>query len=559
MKQTRRDFFKKSSLGLGVCAICGEGALTTGSRFLGAGENTPSFPLYEEGKYQKINSNERIYHVSCSIDMFEMNGDLPEIWRDSGVTDAWLSVWFYGYFPFTWEKVDYWLGRLKEAGLRPHLLSVPFCHGGGALDPRTEGFPNLPPEHWKVAKRWNGSENWGWSWHSPTDIEGANAIRILHDRYGTFDYFLDDDFRFATAPGDIGGCVCDECRKDFLNKSGLDDSQWEEVMDDIRNNSETPLLHAWVDYFCDRLTQCFRKWQSAVSDVDVGIMVMYMGCERGGVRLDDYKDALFRVGEGGFSDSWYNSDKTKTIELYSSLLHRRFCQPGRAFSETTVFPEKSLSAENMASKLSISTISDVRNTMFMSGMVPIDAAHWPILAKRMAREKEWHSRLLGAKPAGPFKHFYGTSSRYCGGENAYSLFLAIGVPFEVCNEIPADGVTFLSDADAKAIERGALSASGSRLIARFESAAGRFVKVSEDYESLFSFRRSILMNLQEDKIPYVEEEIPIVLAWYPEVNLIYVWNISREEKTFHIHRGDKLFAMKLAALDSQVVDLKEIS
>ena len=132
------------------------------------------------------------------------------------------------------------------------------------------------------------------------------------------------------------------------------------------------------------------------------------------------------------------------------------------------------------------------------------------------------------------------------------------MPFEVCNEIPADGVTFLSDADAKAIERGALSASGSRLIARFESAAGRFVKVSEDYESLFSFRRSIVMNLQEDKIPYVEEEIPIVLAWYPEVNLIYVWNISREEKTFHIRRGDKLFAMKLAALDSQVVDLTQI-
>ncbi|MGI6400995.1 MAG: hypothetical protein ACOX0A_02610 [Thermoguttaceae bacterium] len=555
MKQTRRDFLKYGALA--TCSLCGVSRHIGGTNLLGE-EIKPQFPLYEDGQFHRIDSQERTYHVSCSIDMFEINGDFPEIWRDVGITDAWLSVWFYGHFPYSWETLDYWLGRLKSAEIRPHLLCVPFCHGGGALDPRTEGFPNLPPEHWKIAKRWNGAENWGFSWHSPTDVEGAEAIKKLYAHYGAFNYFLDDDFRFSSNPNDVGGCVCEECQRDFLNKSGLEASRWDDVLDDIRMNSDTPLLRAWVDYFCDRLTQCFQRWQNTVPEIDLGIMVMYMGCERAGIRLEDYKNALFRVGEGGFSDAWYNSDKTKTVELFSSLFHRRFCSPGRAFSETTVFPEKSLSAENLASKLAISTISDVRNTCFMSGLTPIDVDHWPVLHKRMVREKEMHAKLLGVRPNGPFKHYYGESARYCAGENAYSLFLALGVPFEVCDAIPDNGWTFLSDADALSVDRGSLSSQGSRLIARFDSAAGRFTKVPEDYESLFAFRRSILMKLQEDQVPYVEEEIPLVLAWYPDLNSIYIWNISREEKTFHVRLGDKLFALKLEALASQLVDLGAI-
>ena len=104
-----------------------------------------------------------------------------------------------------------------------------------------------------------------------------------------------------------------------------------------------------------------------------------------------------------------------------------------------------------------------------------------------------------------------------------------------------------------------MTSSGSKLVARLESSAGRFVKVAEDFDALFEFRRSILTSLQERQIPYVEEEIPIVLAWYPEVDALYIWNISNTEKTFHIRRGDRLTGMKLGALDSQVIDLKTLN
>ena len=150
------------------------------------------------------------------------------------------------YSGYTWEKLDHCLDLIQRAGLRPHLISVPFCHGGGALDPRSEGFPNLPPEHWKRVQRWDGTEQWGFSWHQPADSEGAQAIKTLYERYGVFDYFLDDDFRFAASPGVIGGCVCDQCRSDFLTKFGYRHDRWNDVIDDVRNSSETEYLHAWV-------------------------------------------------------------------------------------------------------------------------------------------------------------------------------------------------------------------------------------------------------------------------------------------------------------------------
>jgi hypothetical protein len=72
-----------------------------------------------------------------------------------------------------------------------------------------------------------------------------------------------------------------------------------------------------------------------------------------------------------FSDKNFSPVKGKTDELFSSLFHRRFVKPTLAFSETTAYPANQLSAKNMAAKLHISTISDVRNTMMTGYCNPI--------------------------------------------------------------------------------------------------------------------------------------------------------------------------------------------
>ena len=139
--ETRRNFLK--SVTIGTCALC-----ASSYRRLWADDVSPSKPLFSPGEYSRINSTERTYHISCEIDMFDQYDSLLDVWKDAGVTDAWLGVWYYGHFPYPWDKFDYWLFQLKEHGFRPHLGSVPFCHGGGSLDPLDSEFPNLPPKHW---------------------------------------------------------------------------------------------------------------------------------------------------------------------------------------------------------------------------------------------------------------------------------------------------------------------------------------------------------------------------------------------------------------------------
>jgi len=112
-------------------------------------------------------------------------------------------------------------------------------------------------------------------------------------------------------------------------------------------------------------------------------MVMYLGAEKAGIRLADYRDVPFRVGELMFDDGSFGLVKGKTNELFSSLFHRRFARPELAYSETTAYPANRLSAENMAAKLAVSTLSDVRNTMYMSGLTAFPREHWHTLVPKL--------------------------------------------------------------------------------------------------------------------------------------------------------------------------------
>lgn len=80
----------------------------------------------------------------------------------------------------------------------------------------------------------------------------------------------------------------------------------------------------------------------------------------------------------------------------------------------------------MAGKLAISTLSDVRNTMMMSGLTPFPLSHWATLGGAMKRQAAMHQQVAGHKPAGPFKHYWGEGSRYVGNDKPFSLFWRLG-------------------------------------------------------------------------------------------------------------------------------------
>jgi len=183
--------------------------------------------------------------------------------------------------------------------------------------------------------------------------------------------FLDDDFRLARGPGVIGGCFCPEHRREFLRAAGYGDAAWQDLIAAAARRDLTCILRDWVEFQCNQPTECFHAQERVAPGVQLGIMVMYLGSEKAGIRLTDYRDVPFRVGELMFNDRSFAPVKGKPDELFSSLFHRQFVRPDLAYSETTAYPANELSAGNMAAKLAVSTLSDVRNTMFMSGLTPV--------------------------------------------------------------------------------------------------------------------------------------------------------------------------------------------
>jgi len=499
-------------------------------------------------------SSPRRFHLSISEDALDADPELLDIVKKAGVTDIWVTGFMYGHWMYSIDRINVWRRRVEDAGLAAHVINVPLGHPGDSLGAKSGTIPLTPPTHWRLAIRPDGTTYAGTSLHAPATEENADALRTL-EAAGVTRVFVDDDFRLARGPGVIGGCFCDEHKKDFLNKHGYGETQWQELLESVRTRSFNPVLNAWIEYTCDQLTGSFKTQQAAAPKIQLGNMIMYLGAEKAGIRLDDYRDAPFRVGELMFDDGSFSPVKGKTNELFSALFHRRFAKPELAFSETTAFPPDRLSAANMAAKLTTSTIADVRNTMFMSGIQAFPRTHWDTLAPAMKHNAAIHAKLAGHAPRGPFKHFWGEHSRKVGDDNPNSLFLASGVPFEITDSPASDGYTFLSDADARAGASGALRSEGTNFVIRSEAALlWEGVRTMPDaLESIFALKRELIPTFKD--LPYIEEDKPAVCAWYPTARAVLVWNLAEERADLTLRYNAATKRLDLPALGCEIVDL----
>lgn len=511
---------------LGACAV---GAVAAGTMTgLAMGQVSTERPS---------GGSRRTYNLSISTEALDADPELLGIVRDAGVTDIWFAGFLYGYWYFSIEKIQVWRERAEKAGLGSHIINVPLGHPGDSLGSKSGALPLTPPSHWHLGYRPDGTTYAGTSLHPPATEENVEALRLI-EKAGYRRAFLDDDFRLAVSPGTIGGCFCDEHKKQFLESRGYGEGQWTELLDAVKARRLTPVLDEWITFTCDQLTGSFRAQQAAAPKVQLGNMIMYMGAEKAGIRLDDYRDVPFRVGELMFSDSLFSSVKGKTDELFSALFHRRYARPDLAFSETTAYPADQLSANNMAAKLAVSTISDVRNTMYMSGITAFPRTHWQTLGPAMKRNAEVHEKLAGHTPRGPFKHFWGEYGRKVSEDEAYSLFLASGVPFEVCDSPAREGWVFMGKADADGMGQSAGEQCRNWVVSKKTAGAPDNVRViPESLADLFAFKREIAPALAS--VPYVEDEKPVVCAWYPTARAALLWNLSEQRETFSLRMGDK--------------------
>ena len=495
----------------------------------------------------------RRYHLSISPDALDADPDLLSIVRRAGVTDLWLTGFLYGYWYYPLEKTVDWRRRVEAAGMAAHIINVPLGHPGDSLGAKSGNMPLTPPNHWKLGVRPDDSTYAGTSLHDPATAENAEAMKKVQAA-GFKRVFVDDDFRLARGPGVIGGCFCDEHKKRFLESRGYKDPQWAELLDAVKNRNLTDVLRTWLEFTCDELTASFRAQQAAAPETRLGIMIMYMGAEKAGIRLADYRSTPFRVGELMFDDDSFTPVKGKTNELFSALFHRRYARPELAYSESTAYPADRLSAKNMAAKLAVSTLSDVRNTMFMSGVTAFPRTHWDTLGPAMKRHIRIHERVAGHTPRGPFKHFWGEHGRKVSGDNTYSLFLAAGVPFEVCDEPPGDGWTFLGEADAHGLAN-ILKPGHTRWVAPVESGTAQVVP--ESLPALFALKKEILPQLKNT--PFIEEDKPAVCAWYPTARIALIWNLSEQKETLTLRTANETRPIEIDGLDVALIDDVRVS
>ena len=103
------------------------------------------------------------------------------------------------------------------------------------------------------------------------------------------------------------------------------------------------------------------------------------------------------------------------------------------------------------------------------------------------------------------------------------------------------------------MERGELTSPGAMCVARFESVNNRFAAVPETFEEIFKFRKTLLPKFKSEGIPYVEEETPVVLGWYPDAKAAYLWNVDNADKVVTLRKGERTVAVNLKALDSAMV------
>lgn len=495
----------------------------------------------------------RDYHLCVSQDAIADDPELLDLVREAGVTDFWFAAFLEGQWPFPLERTLRLRDRLATMGLRTHLINLPLGHprdvaaGPGGEPPMVGAGP------WRPGMRADGRWYGGNAIHPPVVADNVAAIRRLREA-GAGSVFLDDDFRLAPSPGMIGGCFCEDHRRAFLQSRGYPAERWPDLIAAVGKRSLTPLLREWIAFTCDELTACFRAQQHAAPRMRLGNMVMFMGAEKAGIRLPDYRGVPFRVGELMFDDTSFGRVKGKTDELFSSLFHRRFTTPDLAFSETTAYPADRLSAPNMAAKLAISTLSDVRHTMMMSGLTPFPKAHWSVLGSAMRRNAAIHAKIAGHRPRGPFKHLWGERGRFVSDDNAFSLFLAAGVPFEVTAEPAASGWTFLGDHDAAAVAERALRSRGTVFVHR--PSVGRGVEggraVPETLPDLFRLKRELRPHL--GGVPVVEQDVPVVCAWYPTARAAVLWNLAeRRERVTVVLSGDRR-EVDLGPLDIALVE-----
>ncbi len=304
-----------------------------------------------------------------------------DLMKKAGVTVLWLEIYFPGRYLAEKSEIIKAKKILEGYGFEVNVITLPVGHPGNALNP-DEVIDLSLPNHWSYRVNALGEKEYFSACIDETVIrENREVVEFCRDA-GFKKLFFDDDLRMGNHENEIKGCFCEKCIKEFGKLTGKNLSR-EDVAAACREKS--PLSEKWIEYNCQKITRFMKE--TAAEGIRTGIMVMHNGGKYHGIDIPAIKkavpDCLFRVGELHFDDQSFENDSEHSDELNSIRNHLEIIgDKSICYSETTVFPPRALSPENLVKKAELAINEGIENIFLMSGSWVMDDEYWTELEKK---------------------------------------------------------------------------------------------------------------------------------------------------------------------------------
>lgn len=297
------------------------------------------------------------------------------------------TLYIFGYFYGEWEsqpeKIYKAALRLRNEGFNAEIIHVPFGHGGNALDPDNHNISLDTGKSWRVRKNAAGMILPTTTCPDDKCISDTLQANILLSDMGFSRIFLDDDCRLGMWGSQIQGCFCDECIKNFAEKTGMKLSR-EEISSLLFSNdtAANDIKEEWMGFQCDNLIRYLTGIKT--EKIQLGVMLMHNGDRRHGIDIAKIRkaipDAFFRVGEAHFSDCEMNAPHAEESILRCIDTHMALAGGAEnTWSESTVYPVGAMSPSNWIRKIKLEIRSGLRNIYLMSGTRFLTDDYWEAL------------------------------------------------------------------------------------------------------------------------------------------------------------------------------------
>lgn len=348
--------------------------------------------------------------------------------KHAGIEKIWIAGFFSG------KLVD--MEELKQAkafaeshGLEVGSVTIPIGHPGNALNPDDPDLDLEIPKHWHYRVDQAGETVYYCGAIDTCLIEdNGKAAKALREA-GFKEVFLDDDLRAGNFGPFIEGCYCDACVAEFNGTYGRQETR-ESLMQGISQERDAPLMKDWSEFQCVKVTDVVKA--TDIEGVRPGIMVMHFGDERHGIDMASIREqipnTLFRVGEYQFNDERFRKPQCKAEELLGILYHLNFIDKESAYSETTIFPPRSLKPHNLVYKAKLAIAAGIENILFMSGTWVIEENYWSAIADALPVLRTFDEATADAAREYPVHLAYGTHGAYAEAFVPGSLPLLAGLP-----------------------------------------------------------------------------------------------------------------------------------